>query len=247
MEPIIILPQYYAERIIRCRKDYGLLYTRGDDKDDVFLVDGFTKGQHGGQQKGGSHAAEMHYAAHAQMETRAVWYRAEPELHLYGMDGRRRSGDLQLDTFRSGLHGSWIGLTRGGLQLCVTYAQVEDDLHDWRAWLLSEDQGRAQVTDIQVIDEEIDLLAPLREHWPLDELAGAHAVVIGAGSIGSHANDALTSYGIRRLSIVDPDRLLKRNFARHRSHTGQIGRFKVHAEKDRLLTATRASRSTPFR
>jgi molybdopterin/thiamine biosynthesis adenylyltransferase len=235
IEPIIILPQYYAERIIRCRKDYGLLYTRADDKDHVFLVDGFAKGQHDGQHKGGSRAAEMHYAAHAQMETRAVWYRAEPELHLHGMDGRRRSGALPLDTFKSGLHGSWIGLTRGGLQLCVTYAQVDDDLHDWRAWILSEDQGRAQVTDIQVVDEEIDLFAPLQEHWPLDELAGAHAVVVGAGSIGSHANDALVSYGIRRLSLVDPDRLLKRNFARHRTHTSQIGRFKVHAERDRLL------------
>jgi hypothetical protein len=65
IEPIIILPQYYAERIIRCSKDYGLLYTRVDDKDHVFLVDGFTKGQHDGQHKGGSRGAERHYAAHA--------------------------------------------------------------------------------------------------------------------------------------------------------------------------------------
>lgn len=235
IEPIVIVPQYYAERIVRCRTDHGMLYTRADEKDQVFLVDGFTKGQRDGQQKGGSRAAEMHYAAHAQMETRAVWYRAEPELHLYGMDGRQRSGALALDTFKSGLHGSWIGLTRGGLQLCVTYAEVGDDLHDWRAWILSEDQGRAQITDIQVIDEEIDVLAPVRAHWPLDELADAHVVVVGAGSIGSHANDALVSYGIRRLSLVDPDRLLKRNFARHRAHPSQIGRFKVHAERDRLL------------
>jgi hypothetical protein len=124
-------------------------------------------------------------------------------------------GALPLDTFRSGLHGSWIGLTRGGLQLCVTYARVDDDLHDWRAWILSEDHQRAEIIDIQVVDEDLDLLAPLRAHWPLDELANAHAVVVGAGSIGSHSNDALVSYGIRRLSLVDPDRLFKRNFARH--------------------------------
>lgn len=235
IEPIIILPQYYAERIIRSRKDFGLLYTRADHKDHVFLVDGFTRGHHDGQHKGGSRAAEMHYAAHAQMQTHAVWYRAEPELHLYGLDGRRRSGALPLDTFKSGLHGSWIGLTHGGLQLCVTYAEVDEEVHDWRAWILSEDHQRVQVTDIQIVDEEIDLLAPLREHWPLHELASAHAVVVGAGSIGSHANDALVAYGIRRLTLVDPDRLLKHNFARHRAHTSQIGRFKVHAEQDRLL------------
>lgn len=234
-EPIIILPQYYADRIVRCRNDHGLLYTRTDDKDNVFLVDGFTMGQRDGQHKGGSRAAETHYAAHAAIATRAVWYRAEPELHLYGYDGSRRSGAMPLDTFKSGLHGSWIGLTRGSLSLCVTYAAIDDDMHDWRAWILSEDLERAQLTDIQVIDEQIDLLAPLRNDWPLDDLATAHAVVIGAGSIGSHTNDALTSYGIRRLTLVDPDRLLKHNLARHRAHSSQIGRFKVGAERDRLL------------
>jgi molybdopterin-synthase adenylyltransferase len=235
IEPIIILPRYYADRMVGCRQDHGLVYTRADERDQVFLVDGFTKGQNSGQHKGGSRAAERHYVAHAPMSTGAVWYRAEPELHLYGFEGSRRSGALPLDDFEAGLHGSWIGLTLGGLQLCLTYAQIDTDTHDWRAWVLSQDLARAQLADIQVVEEEDELLAPLRDHWALDELAPARVVVIGAGSIASHANDTLTSYGLRRLTLVDPDRLLGHNFARHRAHTSQIGRHKVFAERDRLL------------
>jgi hypothetical protein len=157
IDPIIILPRYYADRMIGCRKDYGLVYTRADERDQVFLVDGFTKGQNFGQHKGGSKAAERHYLAHATMSTAAVWYRAEPELHLYGFEGSRRSGALPLDDFRAGLHGSWIGLTRGGLQLCLTCARIDTDTHDWRAWVLSQDLARAQLADIQVIEEDDEL------------------------------------------------------------------------------------------
>jgi len=235
IEPIIILPQYYAERIISCRRDHGLLYTHADQREQVVLVDGFTKGQDGGHFKRGSRAADMHFAASAPLKTGAAWYRADPALHAVGVDGRRRSGALSLDTFKAGLYGSWIGLTRGGQQLCVTYAQAGEDLHDWRAWILSEDQQFAQVTDLHLVQEEIDILAPLGEHWPLHELARSHVVVVGAGSIGSHANDALVSFGIRHLTLVDPDRLLTHNLARHRAHQSQLGRFKVHAEQERLV------------
>lgn len=233
-EPIVILPCYYADRMISCPQEHGLVYTRADERDAVFVVDGFTKGQNAGQHKGGSVAVEGHYLAHASREIRAFWYRADPELHVHGIEGRWRSGAMDLDTFKAGLYGSWIGLTQGGPNLCITYAAVDDGMHDWRAWILSPDEGLASATDIQMVDEEFDLLAPLGDHWPLAELAGAHIVVLGAGSIGSHTNDALTAYGIRRLTLVDPDRLFGRNFARHRSHTSQIGRYKVNAERDRL-------------
>ncbi len=79
------------------------------------------------------------------------------------------------------------------------------------------------------------LLAPVAEHWPLSDLAGRQVVVLGAGSIGSHALDALVEYGIRRLTLVDNDRLLPRNFARHRAHPRHTGRLKVSAERARLL------------
>ena len=90
------------------------------------------------------------------------------------------------------------------------------------------------MTPIAVVDEQQLLLAPLLGHWPVEELAGAHVVVVGAGSIGSAANDALAACGIGQLTLVDPDRLLTHNFARHRAHPRDVGRHKVNAERDRL-------------
>jgi molybdopterin/thiamine biosynthesis adenylyltransferase len=67
-------------------------------------------------------------------------------------------------------------------------------------------------------------------HWPLLDLADDCVVVVGAGSVGSAINDAFAAYGVRRLALVDPDRLLSHNFARHRAHPKQLGRRKVCAE-----------------
>jgi len=233
--PIIILPDYYAQRIIKCRKDFGMLLTRPARAEGVFLVDGFTKGRNDGRQLGGSEVASAHFASAASAEHGAAWYRAEPGLHFFGDNAARRGAALRLEEFRSGLHGRWIGLTHGADQLCVTYTETGEGGHDWCAWILSEDNQSATAIDIQLIAESLDLLEPLREHWPLGELAHAHVMALGAGSIGSHVNDALCSYGLRRLTLVDPDRLLAHNFARHRAHHSQLGRLKVNAERDRLL------------
>lgn len=237
-DPIIVLPQYYAERIIRSPRDSGILLTRGDLREGVFVVDGFKpgRGDAGGNRIGGSTWVKSHYAGATERAQRGFYHRVDAALHAYGIDGRRRSGALPLDDFKSGVYGPWIGLTRGGLNLAVTYADLDDGTHDWRSWILSEDEGKAQITDLTLVDEEPELLAPLRESWPVDDLAEVHVTVIGAGSIGSHVNEALAEYGIRRLTLVDPDRLLQHNFCRHLAHPSQLGRMKVTAERDRLLS-----------
>src|SRR5207248_1496224 len=123
--------------------------------------------------------------------------------------------------------------------LAITYADFAEGEGepqiDWQAWLLSESEQIAQVIPLALVDEDLPLLAPLLSHWPLRDLLSAHVVVVGAGSIGSATNDALASYGVGHLSLVDYDRLLARNFARHRAHPRNLGRRKVNAERDRLL------------
>lgn len=232
--PIVILPSYYADRVAASAKNYGILDMRVDGKAGVFVVDGFTRGQNGGGVHGGSKWVESHYLALASRERRALWYRAEPELHALGFDIVRRSAAMSLEDFRACLQDEWIGLNHGGLTLAVTYANFDGGGRDWRAWILSEDAGSAELADIQLVDEDRPLLAPLAGHWPLADLADSHVVVVGTGSIGSHATDALASYGIRRMTLVDPDRLLMHNFSRHRAHSDQLGRFKVVAERERL-------------
>lgn len=235
---LIVLPSYYAARIVDCGRPSGLIHVKQDQREALFVVDGYTKGVREGGLRGGSDWVREHYLAHASTDPRGVWYRADIRLHGLGVEGQMRSASLPLEHFKAAVDG-WIGLHHNALSLAITYARLGDGELNWQAWSLSEAEDRARLVQIAVVDEELPLLAPLVGHWPLEELAEAHVVVIGAGSIGSVANDALSAYGVGRLTIVDPDRLLVHNFARHRADPRQLGRHKVNAERERLLARNR--------
>jgi molybdopterin/thiamine biosynthesis adenylyltransferase len=230
---LVVLPSYYADRIVDCGRPSGLIHVKQDRREALFVVDGYSKGHREGGVRGGSDWVREHYLAHASTDPRGVWYRADPLLHGLGVQGRRKSASLPLEDFKSAVD-EWIGLNRDAPALAITYARLDDGELNWQAWILSEPRDSAQLAQVAVVHEELPLLAPLVGHWPLEELAEAHVVVIGAGSIGSVANDALSAYGVGHLTIVDPDRLLPHNFARHRAHPSELGRHKANAERNRL-------------
>ncbi|MGU3557955.1 ThiF family adenylyltransferase [Methylobacterium radiotolerans] len=60
------------------------------------------------------------------------------------------------------------------------------------------------------------------------------AVMIGAGAVGSHVAEYLVREGRFAWTLVDDDRLLPHNLARHTLRTQQVGLRKVNALKDRL-------------
>ncbi|HEV3170334.1 MAG TPA: ThiF family adenylyltransferase [Actinocrinis sp.] len=60
-----------------------------------------------------------------------------------------------------------------------------------------------------------------------DAMRGARVAVVGVGSVSATAADALASYGIGTLSLVDPDHLPSRNLIRHPLTARDLGRFKV--------------------
>lgn len=233
-DPLIVLPRYYSERMLKVPQKCGYIEVRHDAREELYVVDGFTQGRDQGGRHGGSAFVGDHYLAHAERDTRGVWYEVHPALHQVGIEGRTKQASLPLHSFKDATDAAWLGLSRDAGALAVTYALLDDGWPDWCAWVLSEQHGVAQMIPIAVVEEEPVLLAPLFGHWPVKDLAGAHVVVIGAGSIGSAADDALLSYGVGHLTLVDPDRLLTHNFARHRAHPRHLGRHKVNAERDRL-------------
>lgn len=94
--------------------------------------------------------------------------------------------------------------------------------------------GQAQPLTLDVFEPHGDLLSPLEGHWPVADLSASQIVVVGVGSIGGAACDALATYGVRQLVLVDHDSLLSHNIARHVLARDQVGRLKVHAMADRL-------------
>jgi molybdopterin/thiamine biosynthesis adenylyltransferase len=106
-------------------------------------------------------------------------------------------------------------------------ADPDNRLLDTGAWFIRGEQ--LIPASLDVVDVGADRLAPLGEYWPLDDLEHAKILLIGAGSIGSAACEALASYGARRQTILDPDHLAPHNFARHAARSSEVGRLKVSA------------------
>ncbi|WP_369010592.1 MULTISPECIES: ThiF family adenylyltransferase [Curtobacterium] len=74
----------------------------------------------------------------------------------------------------------------------------------------------------------------LRGGWPLQALQGDTVSIVGTGSIGSAAANALARVGLGQIHLIDPDRLLWHNVVRHHLGPESVGRFKVDALSDAL-------------
>jgi molybdopterin/thiamine biosynthesis adenylyltransferase len=236
--PAVVLPRLYADRLAVSGRNSGSLDIKFDQAEELALVDGLRDGREGTRVQGLSGVPARHYLGHASTEVgMGLWFRVDPVLHLVGVEAARHGAQTRLDAFRGHIpSGDWTNPGRGGYTLAVTVTEgPEDHGAHFMAWRLAHDRGSAEVIPIDVVAEEPDLLAPLGGVWPLEGLAAKKIALIGTGSIGSAAAEALASYGIRRLALIDPDRLHFQNFARHRVDPGNLGRYKVRALADRLL------------
>jgi molybdopterin-synthase adenylyltransferase len=101
--------------------------------------------------------------------------------------------------------------------------------NEFAGWLVR----RAGVRPIDVQVEPQVLGTPqLVGRWPIERLALNSVMLVGCGSIGSAATEALAGYGIGRVELLDPDHLLWHNLVRHILGAESVGRFKVSALKD---------------
>lgn len=244
IEPEVILPAVYAERIAASGREYGSLDLKWSSKELLALVDGFRIGFDSGS--GGSLVGyadlphKEHSLAHANVaQGSGVWYRVDPGLNAAAFQARIQSGAIGLDDFKAGVANGWRVPPRGARMIALTYAIFDingEEQSNWVAWQLSADTDQASWCGLQVVDESTPLLAPLASSWPLEELTEKRVAVIGIGSIGSAIAEALASAGIRHFDLIDPERLQWHNFARHRADWRQVGRLKVNAMRRRMLS-----------
>lgn len=101
-----------------------------------------------------------------------------------------------------------------------------------------------------------DQLLRYSRHILLDEIGidaqqcwlDAHALVIGAGGLGSPAALYLAASGVGRITLCDADDVDLTNLQRQIIHrTGSIGRPKVDSARDTLQQINPESRITPLR
>jgi molybdopterin/thiamine biosynthesis adenylyltransferase len=180
------------------------------------------------------------------------WFRVSPELHAawIGLVQRGDGINIPMEAFTAELpkrlqdpgNGSFVVLTYAPEVDQPPFAEVP--IPEYAAWLVS----RAGVIAVAVaLEPEITGMAQLREHWPVEELAKLTVMVVGVGSIGGAAATALANYGVGRLILVDPDRLMWHNLVRHVLDAQHVGHFKVDALREHLTARYPDTAVNPFR
>ncbi len=69
-----------------------------------------------------------------------------------------------------------------------------------------------------------------------DQVEAKHVLVVGCGSVGSFIASELVRSGVRRISLVDPDNVEWPNLTRTVYAHSDIGRLKVDALRDHILS-----------
>jgi hypothetical protein len=230
---MLLVPKGLTESIVARGVSWGLLHVTHDEPEGIALVTGFS------ERRARTHPADRAWvaglrSAHASQRSQGYLYRAQAGLADAGLELFRRSQPMPIAEFRARLP-TWNMPAAGRSAFALTFeADGSSQAPRWAAWLVTQDH--AQFIGHEIVDTQADLLAPLDEGWPRQLLTDKQLLMIGLGSIGGVAAQALAAYGIRNFTLVDPGRLYARNFARHRAPRSEVGRLKVRAVAD-LLTA----------
>ena len=228
--PALLVQSFIADAIASSNERWGTLDLKHDVAEHLLVVSGFRWSNRYGRTVPTLWQDQHYTRGWSAIKEAGYWYRAKPELHDLARFRTLRGGGLTKDELRQGVLSGWQ--FPGRFTPILTYARRDDGSVDWCGWAVVEEHAFKLPLDIY--DPEADLLAPLDVGWPRNVLAGVHVTVVGVGSIGSAACEALASYGIRKFALIDNDRLMAHNFARHRAIRPEHGRLKVNAVRDLL-------------
>lgn len=227
-QPILLLPSSLTARLTHPDRPSGSLIVRLDAAEQVATAIGAAFDDGATYRDDRTEFLRAHYSRSHEEGRSSRWHHATAELHIAATAALRRSLQLRTDWFRQQVRGTWRAPPPGQAWPFLTYvSDPPEGCPGWLAWWVSGESTELGLLD--TYDEQAQPLERLRDVWPLDDLAPTHVMVLGVGSIGSAACETLAAYGVGRLTLVDPDRLLSHNLARHRATVEQLGRLKTNA------------------
>lgn len=232
---IVILAADQPDRIREATASWGHLAIRYDEDDGIIRVAGSSEE---------SGDINISLALRYIRPNRAgAWCRANKSLHILHAWLARTGSSLPIDFFRASLDAEPGHIPDGDGIIVVSHCPQGKP--EWAAWLLA--RRRAVPIDVETVPSPTtDPLSALEPRWPLSDLAREVAVV-GTGSIGSAAALALAMYGVRKITLVDDDRLLWHNLVRHQSTRDSIGKYKVDAVAEAIRLRWPATEVEPLR
>jgi molybdopterin/thiamine biosynthesis adenylyltransferase len=172
-----------------------------------------------------------------------LWYRGTTDLHDRGYSDSIRGRATSVSFMQEQVGGDWLTFKR--VLLIVTFCDRGGRI-EWAAWLRLGEDVFVPI-DIEIFDPEVDLLAPLGGAWPREALAENLVTVVGLGSIGGAACEAMAAYGVQKLALIDDDRLSAKNFARHRATRRHHGKHKVDSAAEMMRERDTSIEVEPIR
>lgn len=232
---LVLLPRE-AKEVIELSDGWGHLTCRISGPDRAALIVALSNED---SDKVPVAADPGHFLMSADFHPVGRWYAVSSELMLTAYFLVRQSAELSFDDFRR-LVPKAERPAAGKWSIAVTYCaepqeiSADETLPSWSAWLVTESTAEPVLLDIRDGNELVDALDGL---WPTRKLATKRVLMFGAGSIGGAATESLASYGVGRIDVVDPDRMLFHNVPRHILTTKYVGKTKVDALKMALDSA----------
>lgn len=231
---LVLVPDEAVQRI-RAGGNWGRVTYQASDPDGVGAVIAVSNGSDPVMPTPLSPAS--HFLRSGDPRSGHRWYRVDADLHACWWRMRRVDGALPVDAFRSAVQSGWQNPSSSGAYVAVTHslearAKFPDvGVPEIAAWWISESGVTAVDIEVQTAGYGI---SQLLAHWPVEKLFDLTVVVVGLGSIGGATAHALASYGVGRLVLLDPDRLLSHNVVRHVGSSRFVGKRKVDVVKEQL-------------
>lgn len=227
---VFVIPSGVA-RDIRAAGPPGGLVVRIDESENLALVIGFRPDGADARVDYRRDIVVGHYTNPYAAGPAARCHAADANLHAVALAPVMQSAALSWEAFKSQLRGRVPPGARRGHYL--TYAPDADDpVPTWLGWVI---EGTAvRPFPVHVFREDRAPHEFLGAAWPLGSMTGKRVAVIGVGSIGSAAADALAGYAVGQIDLVDHDRLLQHNLTRHLLTARDVGRRKAYATAERL-------------
>ena len=233
---LVMVPAEAADKIRASGGVWGSLTMLRVPDDDMYLVTAYQFGTGGallpvGFKTEPARAQQREPTAYA-----AYWYRRDVNLHWQHYSLASRPGHvIPLDAFRHLVPA--LPHPHNDALLVITHApdvlgnRDLDRLPEFAAWRVTREGVEPYDLAVEPASHGLSQLAG---HWPIETLRATAVLVVGVGSIGAEIATNLAAYGVGRLDLLDPDRLLWHNTVRHVLSDREVGRFKTDALRDTL-------------
>lgn len=231
----IFVPVDALAKIASSNEVHGKLVLRYVASDEIFVVHGVETSR--GVRRQVDIAREYHALRAGNGSYEGRWIESpNGALHVVHAELRRRPGAMMTPADFKELSGVRLDAGMKTLIVVTHDAGVSEDLRaggveTYAGWHLT----REGATPASIaIEPATHGLSQLEGRWPLSELSDMNIAVVGCGSIGSAAAEALAGYGVGSLQLIDPDRLQWHNLVRHSLDRGSVGRSKAIALAESL-------------